>query len=273
MTLKQARHISTQTLIAFALILFPLSLAARAQDKPAAPDCSKLPTRAERSDCADTYAQTKTIFLKNITNQNDANEIMVAIRNTADSSMKIYLLPSQNAIVVTSYPEALAKVEALVHTLDRPKKAYRLTYTITELDADKPIGTEHLSMVVVDGQHTSVKEGNKIPIATGSYSDANATPNGVQTQFTYLDIGLLFDATVTTYDNGVLLKTKVEQSSLGAPSTIAGVTEPVVRQTIFDGLSLLTLDKPVMLGSVDVPTTTRRLDIAVALEEVSSPHK
>jgi type II secretory pathway component GspD/PulD (secretin) len=268
MTLKQARHISTQTLIALALTLIPLTLASHAQDKSAETDCRKLPTHEQRNECADANAQIKTIFLKNITNQNDANEIMVAIRNTTDPGMKIYLLASQNAIVVTSYPEELARVEAMVRTLDRPKKAYRLTYTITELDAGKPIGTEHLSMVVFDGQHTSVKEGDKIPIATGSYSDGSATASGVQTQFTYLDVGMNFDATLNEYDDGALLKTKVEQSSLGQPSTIAGVQEPVVRQTVFDGISFLTLGKPVMLGSIDVPTTTRRLDIAVVLEQI-----
>jgi hypothetical protein len=37
---------------------------------------------------------------------------------------------------------------------------------------------------------------------------------------------------------------------------------------VLEGFSILTLGKPVMLGSIDVPTTTRRFDIAVVLEPI-----
>jgi type II secretory pathway component GspD/PulD (secretin) len=254
-----------------ALALLSLTLVASAQStdvKSSESDCSRLSNHMDKANCTAAHSEVRTIYLKNVATQNDANEIMVAIRNSFDPELRIYLLRDPNALVVTTYPEEFARIEALVRTLDRPRKTYRLTYTITELDADKPIGTEHLSMIVLDGQMTSVKEGDKIPVATGSYSDGNTSPNGVQTQFTYLDVGMNFQATVNEVEGGALLKTKVEQSSLGQPSTIAGVQEPVVRQTVFDGISVLTLNKPVMLGSIDVPNTTRRLDIAVVLEQV-----
>jgi type II secretory pathway component GspD/PulD (secretin) len=254
-----------------ALALLPLSLAARAQATDAKTsdlDCSKLLTHSEREDCTATHSQPHTIYLHNITGEEDASQIATAIRNSSDSSVRVYLLGTQNAIAVETYPAEFARIEALVRSLDRPRKAYRLTYTITELDSGKTIGTEHLSMVVVNGQHTSVKEGDKVPVATGSYSEGNATPNGVQTQFTYLDVGMNFDATLNEVEGGAVLKSKVEQSSLGQPSTIAGVQEPVVRQTVLEGISVLTLGKPVMLGSIDVPTTTHRFDIAVVLEQI-----
>ncbi len=66
----------------------------------------------------------------------------------------------------------------------------------------------------------------------------------------------------------VRLRSKVEDSSLDQPVTIAGVTEPVVRQSVLDGTSVLTLDKPFMLGTIDVPNTTRHVDIAVVVEQV-----
>jgi type II secretory pathway component GspD/PulD (secretin) len=255
-----------------ALTLLPLGLTAHAQSPDTrTADCDQFPMGKERADCAVTHAQVKTIYLKNIVSQNDANEIMVGVRNIFDPGLKIYLLPSQNALVVSSYPEELAKVEALVQTLDRPHKSYRLTYTLTELDANKTIGTQHFSMVVVSGQRTSVKQGDKIPIATGSYSNGEATTTpsaGIQTQFTYLDVGMNFDSTVIDYDGGVLLKSKVEQSSLGQPSLIAGIQEPVVRQTVLEGTSLLTFGKPAMLGTIDVPNSTHHFDIAVVLDPI-----
>ncbi len=265
---------SHRTLAKLCLVVAMSSLAssAIAQSPDAkSPDCSKLPTRTEQSDCATAHGEAKTIYLTNVSSQNDANEIMVAVRNMADPGVRIYLVASQNAMVVNTYPEELARIEALVRSLDRPHKTYRLTYTITELDAGKPIGTQHISMVVVDGQRASVKQGDKIPVATGSYStgEANTTGGlGMQTQFTYLDIGLNFDATLNSLDSGAMLKTKVEQSSLGQPSTIAGVTEPVVRQTVFEGNTFLTLGKPLMIGSIDVPNSTHHFDIAVVVDPI-----
>lgn len=261
MTLKRLSLFASLT---FALLPLALTAHAQATDYKTT-DCTTVSNRSQRNDCTEARRQAKTIYLANVTSQNDANEILVAVRNTFEPELKIFLLTSQNALVVSTYPEEFARIEALVHSLDHPHKTYRLTYTITELDAGKPIGTQHLSMVVVDGQRTTAKEGTKVPVATGSFTTDN---NSSQTQFTYLDVGMNIDSTLTGYDNGALLKAKVEQSGIGQTSTIAGVTEPIVSQTVFEGISFLPPGKPVMLGSVDVPNTTRRLDIAVVMDAI-----
>jgi type II secretory pathway component GspD/PulD (secretin) len=271
MTLTPNRRTGARSLMVLALALLPLTLAARAQSveaKTYTSDCSKLATRAEQSDCATQRGQSKTIFLKNVTSQTQANEIMVAVRNSFDPGLHIYLVTDQNALVITSYPEELEKVEALIRTLDIPRKTYRITYTLTELESGKTVSTEHYSMLIGDGEHSSLKEGNKVPIATGSYSDGDLKANGIQTQFTYLDVGMNFDAAISASGNGVSLKSKVEESSLDQPVTISGVTEPVVRQSVLDGTSLLTLDKPAMLGAIDVPNSTHHIDIAAVVEQV-----
>jgi type II secretory pathway component GspD/PulD (secretin) len=253
----------------FAATLLAITISGHAQSADPKPsDCSKLPSHREQSDCASVKAETKTFYLANVTNQNDANEIMVAVRNVVnDADLRIYLVSSENALVVKTYPEEMSRIEALIQTLDHPRKTYRLTYTITELDAGKTIGTEHLSMVLVAGQHTTLKQGDKIPVATGSFSSENPSA-GSQTQFQYLDVGMNIDATITEYGTGVFLKSKVEQSSLGQPSTIAGIQEPVVRQTVVEGTAVLTPAKPVMLGTVDVPNSTHHFDIAVVMDPI-----
>jgi len=272
MSLAQSRRTGARSLTLFAACFLPLTLAAQAPANPAhatEADCNKLTSHSERNDCEAARLETRTIFLKGTISPNDANEIMVAVRNSFDPGMKIYLVNDQNALVVTSWPEELARVESLVRTLDLPRKTYRITYTLTELDAGKTISTQHYSMLLGDGEHTSLKEGNKIPIATGTYSNGAATPSSeIQTQFTYLDVGMNFDATVAVSGTTVHLKSKVEQSSLDQPVTIAGVTEPVVRQSVLDGVSTLSLDKPALLGTIDVPNSTRHIDIAVVVESL-----
>ena len=254
-----------------------LTFAARAQsaEVPSAPpaprmsargvDCHTLAARTAYSDCLDENAETRIVYLTNVAQQNDANEILVAVRNIADPSTKVYLLPSQNAVVLRTYPQDLARLETLIHNLDKPRKLYRLTYTVAVLESGKSIGTQHYSLVASDGQRTTMKEGDKVPVATGSFSTENAAS---QTQFTYLDVGMSFDATVNSIANSVSLKTKVEQSSLGPSTTIAGVAEPVVRQSVLEGVSMATLGKPLMLGSIDVPNSTRHLDIDVMIEQI-----
>jgi type II secretory pathway component GspD/PulD (secretin) len=265
MTLKQTHRAAR---VALALAIFPLGLSARAQDQPDKPSTEDQASSKPVDHCnaiRSSATETRTFYFTNVSQPQDANEIMIAIRNILCPSIKIYFVAAQNALVVEAPPDQLALAEKLITDLDRPRKTYRLLYTLTEIDAGKTIGTQHFSMIVVAGQHTSMKEGDKVPVATGTFATENSTS---QTQFTYLDIGMNFDSTIDESANGVRLQSKVEQSSLGQPSTIAGIQEPVVRQTVLQGTSFLSLDKPVMLGSVDVPNSTRHFDIAVALEQI-----
>jgi type II secretory pathway component GspD/PulD (secretin) len=222
---------------------------------------------------AETQAKTaqfqiKTFYLTNASTANEANEILVALRNLLPPYVKMFLVSDQNAIVVEATPDQLATAQKMIEELDRPRKTYRLTYTLTDVDGGKRVGTQHFSMVVVTGQRTTLKQGSKVPVATGSYSSGAATTNGTETQFTYLDVGMNFSAQLDEIEHGARLYSKVEQSSLGEDKHIANVLEPVVRQTVIEGTSFLTLNKPLILGSVDILGSTRHIDIEVVMEQV-----
>jgi type II secretory pathway component GspD/PulD (secretin) len=208
----------------------------------------------------------QTFYLANTTQNNDANEIVVAVRNVLSPDVKIFLVPSQNAIVIRASSDQLAQAQKIINDLDRPKGTYRLIYTITEIDGGKRVGTQHYAMVVVAGQRAVMKQGNKIPIATGSFSEKGGSE--AQTQFTYLDIGMNFDATLDPCANGARLRTKVEQLSVAEQISGVGLQDPIIRQSQVEGTSFLTAGKPVILGSMDVPGSTRHLDIEVVMEAV-----
>ncbi len=150
-----------------------------------------------------------------------------------------------------------------LNAVQSASKAYRLTWTITDVDGGKRIGTQHFAMVVVSGTKTEVKLGSRVPIATGS---ANAASPLVQRQFTYLDVGLNIEAYVDEVANGMKLRSKVEQSGVVEDKSSADLHEPVIRQTRMEGTSLVMLGKPLTLGSLDVPGGTRHLDIEVLME-------
>ncbi len=256
-------------LITVLTLALSLTAAAQTPETPAKADApKKSASYSAEMEAKMAEFQVKTFYLTNASQPNEANEILVALRNLLPPYVKMFLVADQNAIVVDAAPDQLATVQKLINELDRPRKTYRLTYTLTDIDAGKRIGTQHFSMVVVTGQRTTLKQGSKVPVATGSYSSGASTTNGSETQFTYLDVGMNFLAQLDEIEHGARLYSKVEQSSLGDDKNIANVQEPVVRQTVIEGTSFLTLNKPLILGSVDILGSTRHIDIEVVMEQV-----
>lgn len=85
-----------------------------------------------------------------------------------------------------------------------------------------------------DGQKATLKIGERIPIATGSFSTPTGTSSAspyVNTQFQYIDVGVNMEMQPAIhYDGDVTLKVKVELSSETGTATISGVTEPIIGQ-------------------------------------------
>jgi type II secretory pathway component GspD/PulD (secretin) len=207
----------------------------------------------------------QTFYLINVNEKNEANEVVTALRNLLDPHDKVFLVPSENAIFVAAPPEQLVLAQKLLKDLDRPRKTYRLTYSIVETDDGKRIGTQHFSIIVVSGGRTTLKNGSKIPIVTGTYDAGTPTQN---TQVTFLDIGLNVDASLDESTTGIRLRTKIERSSVAEEKSGVGSQDPIVRQTVLEGTSILTQGKPVTLGSLDIPGSARHLDVEVVLEVV-----
>jgi type II secretory pathway component GspD/PulD (secretin) len=203
-----------------------------------------------------------TFYLRNATQQNDANEIYTALRQMLPPDAKSFFVPNQMAIELCALPDQIALAQKMLNDLDRPKKNYRLTYTVTEMDGAKPIGTQRFSMVVTPGQQATLKQGSRVPVVTGSFTAATANQ---EKQMTYVDVGMNFDATIDTTSEGIRLRTTVEQSSVAEGKGI-GPENPVIRQAQFRGTSYLAPARPLKVGTFDIPDTTRHLDIEVSME-------
>ena len=85
-----------------------------------------------------------------------------------------------------------------------------------------------------DMQKATMKIGERIPIATGSYQTGAATAlvsSLVNTQFQYIDVGVNIEITPTVhFDNDVTLKMKLDVTAQAGNVTISGVTEPIIAQ-------------------------------------------
>jgi len=275
-------------------------------------------TRTKREELAEVAVQT--FYLTNMSTANDATEVLTAIRNLLDPSVKIFLVPSQNAIVMRATPDQLMLAQKVMNDLDRAKpevvvdvavlqvnrtlerklgiqlpqsfgvtaQANTTTSTTTSttdtsttsnftlnslahLNANNfaiSIGSSEVDALLSDsdtrilqnprirasdGQRATLKIGQKIPVATGSYSAGVSTTTtvGVQTQFTYLDVGVNIDMTPTVhYDREVSLKLSVEVSSEAGSSTISGVTEPIIAQNKAEQVIQLQDGEPSILAGL-----------------------
>jgi general secretion pathway protein D len=278
-------------------------------------------TRTKRTDLDDLAVQT--FYLSNSSQPNDGNEILTGLRLLLDPSVKLYLVPSQNAIVMRATTDELLLAEKLINDFDRARAEVVVDVAVLEVNRDKirnlgitlptSIGLTpelatttssttttttsttntsasltlnnlaHLNATdfgvtvsggtvnallsdtdtrvlqnprirATDGQRATLKIGQKIPVATGSYNAGVSTgvaSIGVQTQFTYLDVGVNIDITPTVhYDREISLKCKVEVSQQNGSVTISGVTEPIIAQRVLEQVIQLKDNEPSILAGI-----------------------
>jgi general secretion pathway protein D len=307
-------------------------------------------TRAKRNDLEDLSVQT--FYLTNVAQQADANEILVALRNLLDPSVKLYLVASQNALIVRATQPELILAEKLINDLDRVRPEVVIDVAVLEVSRqlERNLGitlptsfgltpqasnlnvtqassstttsttatttgtstTNQQSGVTLntlanlnatnfavsitggtlnallsdsdtrvlqnprirasDGAHSTLKIGEKIPVATGSYSAGAAVTTaslGVQTQFTYLDVGVNIDITPTVhYDREISMKVKVEVSSQNGSVTISGVTEPIIAQKVSEQVIQLHDGEPSLLSGLVQKQDTKSVSGTPGLGEL-----
>jgi Bacterial type II and III secretion system protein len=216
---------------------------------------------AEAKAGAETY---QTIYLTNLTQPSDANDLQTDLRNMLPKA-RLYYVPSQSALSVRGSAEDIALAQKILADLDRVKKIYRLTYTITDIDGGKTTGTQHVSLIVASGGKTTLRQGNRVPLVTGTSDGAKVAESS---QVQYVDVGLNIEASLEGSLDSVRLRTKVEQSAVADEKSSVGLQDPVIRQTTLEGTSTLAQGKPLVLGSLDVPGSTRHEEIAVVSELV-----
>lgn len=93
---------------------------------------------------------------------------------------------------------------------------------------------------VTDGEKATLKIGDRVPVATGSFqagvgvgvgSGAGVVNPLVNTQFQYIDVGVNIDVTPRVHPDGdVSMKLSVEVSQISGTSSIGGINQPVISQ-------------------------------------------
>lgn len=115
----------------------------------------------------------------------------------------------------------------------------------------------------VDGQKASLKIGERVPVATGSFQPGiggvGINPL-VNTQFQYLDVGVNIDITPHIHaTREVTLKVAMDISSVTGTSNIGGISQPIIGQRKIEHEIRLREGEVNLLGGILEDQTTRSL--------------
>jgi hypothetical protein len=145
---------------------------------------------------------------------------------------------------------------------------YRLAFTITEMDGDKRVNSQHYVVAAdADAPPTELRLGTKIPIETAASLSGGAGVSPTQTEITYIDIGLKINVRLRQFANGLELSSNVSQSAVDSQQALPR-RSPVIRQTSLESTVLLTENKPTIIGMMDELGSTRRFQVEVELTKI-----
>ncbi|MBZ5703936.1 MAG: type II and III secretion system protein [Acidobacteriia bacterium] len=124
----------------------------------------------------------------------------------------------------------------------------------------------------LDGQKASLKIGDRVPVATGSFQPGiggvGINPL-VNTQFQYLDVGVNIDITPKVHaGREVTLKVSLDVSAVTSTTNIGGISQPVIGQRKIEHEIRLKEGEVNLLGGILEDTTTKALSGIPGLAQV-----
>jgi 3D (Asp-Asp-Asp) domain-containing protein len=161
------------------------------------------------------------------------------------SSLFVFVWGLQLSIAQLSNP-ALESAKAS----EKPQSAYRLDFSVNEMENGKKINTRQYSMNLNAGDSNSIKIGTRVPVETK------------QGEFTYLDVGTNIWSRIRELENGLGLEVRAEISNF-AMNNQENNLRPLLRQMQINGSTLATVGKPLVIGSVDDPNSKRQFQLEV----------
>src|SRR3974390_28584 len=138
------------------------------------------------------------------------------------------------------------------------------SYTLTALAGDSNTKVlQKPQLWALDNEKATLKVGDRIPIATGSFGASGGTQGYgalVKTQFQYIDVGVNIDITPHIHsDREVTLKMTLEISSVTGTQNIGGINQPTIGQRRIDLESRLRDGEVNLVGGILDDTETQSL--------------
>ena len=143
-----------------------------------------------------------------------------------------------------------------------PVKAYHLEFSLHEMQNGKTINTRHYSIDLNEAAHFSeIKIGTRVPVTVGDSLNNN--------QFQYMDVGTSISPRLEDHPNGLALIVHADISNFAIPDQGSVPARPIVRQISIDGSTIVTLNKAVMIGSMDDPNSDHQFQLEATVTKLN----
>ncbi len=154
-------------------------------------------------------------------------------------------------------PNAESKAQARGDTEEKPVHAYRLDFSVNELEDGKKINTRQYSLNLNADDANEIKIGTRVPI------------DSKQGEFQYMDVGTSIWCRIGERSDGIPLSVRAEISNFAMPDQGSGHEfRPVIRQLKINASTLALLGKPLVVGSVDDPNSKRQFQLEVTVTKL-----
>lgn len=179
--------------------------------------------------------------------------ILMMKRVVVAGALMIFLL-SSSGTGKASAQEAGSSTKTVEPEQPKPVDAYRLDFSINELEDGKKINTRQYSMDLTSSQPQDIKIGTRVPVESK------------QGEFQYLDVGTNISGRLNSRNE---LFINAEMSNFAIPEQAAGHdSHPVIRQIKIGGSTLLVVGRPIMIGSADDPNSKRQFQVEVTVTKI-----
>ena len=132
-----------------------------------------------------------------------------------------------------------------------------ISFSVLASDSDTKV-IQRPEIRVMDSEKGSLKIGDRVPIATGSFQSGFG--GSVNTQFQYLDVGVNIDITPYVHaDNEVTLKMSLQVSSVAGVQNIGGFNQPTISQQTIEHEARLKDGEVNLIGGILDETQTSSL--------------
>ncbi len=221
----------------------------------------------------------QTFYLTNVSQQNDANEILIALRNLLDTRAKLYLIASQSAIVLRASPDELILAEKIINDLDRTKPEVVVDVAVLEVSRQKernlgitlptsvgitPVAT-NANGVTTNTNGTSTTNGGTTTTNNSTTLTLNSLANANATNFAVTITGGQVNALLSDADTRILQNPRIRATDGQRATLKIGSKIPVATGSYNAGVSA-------GIASLGVQTQFQYLDVGVNIDMTPTVH-
>jgi len=174
------------------------------------------------------------------------------MKNTIVVSVAKFLVITLFWSVPVSRAQDKAVPKAEAETQEKAVNAYRLDYTINEIEDGKKINARQYSSYLNANDTITLDIGTRVPVEMK------------QGEMQYIDVGTHIWSKVKEHDNSLLLEVRAQISNFAIPDQANRTNSmPLLRQMAINASTVMSPGRPTIVGSVDDPNSKRQFQLEV----------